>query len=131
MDALYWMTADAAIVIGGSNDDGTPPHFLSRFPLVIQYCIVSTIRVFATSITKMIDGIYHVVHCKEPKQKIRNKYSQKRNKYSPRKELRGQSANFHIHVSVSDLYIPMIDLPIFLQEIYGKIQGFYKSLTDT
>ncbi len=32
--------------------------------------------------------------------------------------MRGHSANFHIHVSVSELYIPMIDLPILLQEIY-------------
>ncbi len=32
------------------------------------------------------------------------------------KELRGHSPNFHIHVSVSDLYIPTIGLPIFLQE---------------
>jgi hypothetical protein len=29
--------------------------------------------------------------------------------------------NFHIHVSVSDLYIPTIDLPILLQEICGPI----------
>jgi hypothetical protein len=34
----------------------------------------------------------------------------------PEKELCGLSANFHIHVSVSDLYIPMIGLPILLQE---------------
>ncbi len=33
------------------------------------------------------------------------------------KELRGHSPNFHIHVSVNDLYIPTIDLPILLQEI--------------
>jgi hypothetical protein len=32
------------------------------------------------------------------------------------KELRGLSPNFHIHVSVSDLYIPTIDLPVLLQE---------------
>jgi hypothetical protein len=31
-------------------------------------------------------------------------------------ELRDHSPNFHIHVSVSDLYIPLIDLPILLQE---------------
>jgi hypothetical protein len=49
----------------------------------------------------------------------------------PRKELRGHSANFHIHVSVSDLYIPTMDLPILLQEICGMILGIYKSLTDT
>jgi hypothetical protein len=30
----------------------------------------------------------------------------------PEKELPGHSPNFHIHVSVSDLYIPTIDLPI-------------------
>ncbi len=34
----------------------------------------------------------------------------------PEKELRGLSPNFHIHVSVSDLYIPTIDLPILLQD---------------
>jgi hypothetical protein len=31
-------------------------------------------------------------------------------------ELFGHSPNAHIHVSVSDLYIPTIDLPILLQE---------------
>ncbi len=36
----------------------------------------------------------------------------------PEKELRGHSYNFRIHVSVSDLYIPTIDLPILLQEIF-------------
>ncbi len=34
----------------------------------------------------------------------------------PEKELRGLSPNFHIHVSVSNLYIPMIGLPILPQE---------------
>ncbi len=34
----------------------------------------------------------------------------------PEKELCGLSPNFHIHVSVSDLYIPTISLPILLQE---------------
>jgi hypothetical protein len=34
----------------------------------------------------------------------------------PEKELRGHSLNFHIHVSVRDLNIPTIDLPILLQE---------------
>jgi hypothetical protein len=49
----------------------------------------------------------------------------------PEKELRGYSPNFHIHVSVSDLYILTIDLPILLQGICGPIVGIYKSLTDT
>ncbi len=33
-------------------------------------------------------------------------------------------------LSVSDLYIPTIDLPILLQEICGLILGINKSLTD-
>jgi hypothetical protein len=63
------------------------------------------------------------VHCKEPITKIRNKYSQKR-------KLRSHSSNFHIHVSVSDLYIPTVSLPILLEEICGPILGKYKSLKD-
>jgi hypothetical protein len=34
----------------------------------------------------------------------------------PGKELRGLIPNFHIHVYVTDLYIPTIGLPILLQE---------------
>jgi hypothetical protein len=34
----------------------------------------------------------------------------------PRNGMRGISPNFHIHVSVSDLYIPRIGLPVLLQE---------------
>ncbi len=51
----------------------------------------------------------------------------------PEKELRGHSPNFHIKVSVSDLNISTIDLPILLQENMssGPILGIYKSLTDT
>ncbi len=35
----------------------------------------------------------------------------------PEKEYRGLSPNFHIHVSVSHLYISTIGLPILLEEI--------------
>jgi hypothetical protein len=50
----------------------------------------------------------------------------------PEKEYRGLSPNFHIHVSVSELYIPtMMGLPFLLEEICGPILGIYKSLTDT
>ncbi len=49
----------------------------------------------------------------------------------PEKELRGRIPNFQIQVSVSDLYIPTINLPILLQEICGQILGIYKSLTIT
>ncbi len=37
-------------------------------------------------------------------------------KIFPEKELRGLSPYFHIHLSVSDLYIPTMGLPILLQE---------------
>jgi hypothetical protein len=50
----------------------------------------------------------------------------------PEKELRGTSPNFHIHVSVSDLYFPTIGLPILRRKIVcGPILGIYKLLTDT
>ncbi len=49
----------------------------------------------------------------------------------PEKEYRGLSPNFHILVSVRDLYIPTIGLPILLEEICRPILGQYKSLTDT
>jgi hypothetical protein len=49
----------------------------------------------------------------------------------PEKEYRDLSPNFHIHVSVSDLYILTIGLPILLEEICRPILGLYKSLTET
>ncbi len=49
----------------------------------------------------------------------------------PVKEYRGLSPNFHIHASVSDLYIPTIGLPILLEEICRPILGLYKSQTGT
>jgi hypothetical protein len=49
----------------------------------------------------------------------------------PEKEYRGLSSNFHIHVSVSELYISTTEPPFLLEEIRGLILGIYKSLTDT
>jgi hypothetical protein len=49
----------------------------------------------------------------------------------PEMEYRGLGPNFHIHVSVSDLYISTIGLPILLEEICRPILGLYNSLTDT
>jgi hypothetical protein len=65
-------------------------------------------------------------HCKDKIPIFRNKYSQKRNI-----GVSALSPNFHIHASVSDLYIPTICLPILLEEICRPILGLYKSLTDT
>ncbi len=49
----------------------------------------------------------------------------------PEKEYRGLSPNFHIHLSVSELYIPTMGLPVLLEEICRLILGLYKSLKDT
>jgi hypothetical protein len=45
-------------------------------------------------------------------------------------ELRGLSPNFHMHVSVSDLYIPRIGPHISLQQKRQTDPEIYKSLTD-
>jgi hypothetical protein len=42
----------------------------------------------------------------------------------PEMKLRGLVPNFHIHVSVSDLYIPTIGPPILLRK-YGTVVGIY------
>jgi hypothetical protein len=49
----------------------------------------------------------------------------------PGKEYLGLSPNFHIHVSVSELYITMMGLSVLLEEICRLILGIYKSLKDT
>ena len=49
----------------------------------------------------------------------------------PENEYRGSSPNFHIHVSVSELYIPTMVLPVLLEEICRLMLGIYKSLRDT
>ena len=47
------------------------------------------------------------------------------------KELRGHSPNFHIHVSVSDLYIPTIDQPIYSAEgnMWTDLGNIHRSQT--
>ncbi len=49
----------------------------------------------------------------------------------PEKELGGYSPNCHIHVFVSDLYIPMIYCITVSAYSAAPILGIYKSLTDT
>ncbi len=47
------------------------------------------------------------------------------------KEYPGLRPDFHIHASVSDLYIPTNGFPILLEEICRPILGLNKSLTAT
>jgi hypothetical protein len=49
----------------------------------------------------------------------------------PEKEYRGLSPNFHIHVSMSELYISTMGLPVLLEKICRLILRIYKSLKDT
>ncbi len=49
----------------------------------------------------------------------------------PAKEYRGLSPNFHIHVSVSILYIPTMGLPFLLEEICGPILQEYINRSQT
>ncbi len=54
----------------------------------------------------------HPIHGKEPITNISKKIF-------PEKELRGHSPNFHSHVSVSNLYLPTINLPIAVGKKIG------------
>jgi hypothetical protein len=47
---------------------------------------------------------------------LQRHYTENSQQIFPEKELRGLNPNFYIHVSVSDLYIPTIGLPILSQE---------------
>jgi hypothetical protein len=42
----------------------------------------------------------------------------------PEKKMRGHSPNFHIPVSVSDFYIPSIDLPILLGKYVDPFRDY-------
>jgi hypothetical protein len=68
-------------------------------------------------------------HC--PVHTLQRKNAENLKQIFPEKEYRGLSSNFHIQVSVSELYIPTMELPFLLEEICGPILGMYKSLTDT
>ncbi len=49
----------------------------------------------------------------------------------PKQKYNVLSPNSYTHISVRDLYISRVGLPILLQEICGPILGIYKSLTET
>jgi hypothetical protein len=49
----------------------------------------------------------------------------------PEKEYGGLSHNFHIHVSVSELYISMMGLPFLLEEFYVDRSWEYINRSQT
>jgi hypothetical protein len=61
-------------------------------------------------------ALAYALHCKETN-------TENSRQILPEKELRGLSPNFHIHISVSHLYIPTIGLPILMQENTWTVPG--------
>jgi hypothetical protein len=95
------------------NDDiCSPSYFLTMLGNTVRLLLSCTI----TSMNYSMNYSICVQHCKD---KI------------PNFETNIPSPNFHIHASVSDLYIPTLSLPILLEEICRPILGLCKSLTDT
>jgi hypothetical protein len=83
-----------------------------------------------------IDGDQHVsfeeFRCDFTKPTLQRQYTENLKQIFPEMKLRGLSPSSYIHVSVSNLYIPMIGLPILLQEKRWTDRGnIYKSLTET
>jgi hypothetical protein len=78
----------------------------------------------------MVGAIYDVLLCGEVRITLQRQNAENLKQIFPEKEYRGLSANFHIHASVSEIYILTMGLPFLLEEICGPILGIYKSLTD-
>jgi hypothetical protein len=82
------------------------------------------------SLAKLCPNCYPL-QCFQLSQTLQRQNAENLKQIFPEKEYCGLSLNFHIHVSVSELCIPTMDLPFLLEEICGPMLGIYKSLTDT
>ncbi len=89
-------------------------------------CFYIFIEFFLRCVAKGLKNYIHRRHCTA----LQRQNTEISKQIFPEKEYLGLSPNFHIHVSVSDLYIPTIGLPILLEEICRPILGLYKSLTE-
>jgi hypothetical protein len=79
-----------------------------------------TLRHFASAYSKEFYRQYTILHCNDNPIYVFLFW-----------ELLSLSPNFHIHVSVSDLYIPRIGPHISCSRIGKSIVEIYKLLTDT
>jgi hypothetical protein len=101
----------------------TPLNKLYTHYMLSQLLTTSILRSFS-AISFRIPILYEQCQGAETVNANTNKYYdhtakteyRKFEKNISRKELRGPRPNFHIHVSVSDFYVPTIGLPILLQE---------------
>jgi hypothetical protein len=93
---------------------------------VQNYCIIMCCLVLLTLLfsSLSLDFMYGILHCNDAIPNIRNKYSQKRN-------CTALVPYFHIHVYVSDLYIPGPICLFCCRKICGPILRIYKSLIVT
>ncbi len=98
---LLFLDGLTAGCYGGDSEGWFDPWaLLQAFKLQVSKIVIS----FAAQVS--------FTHCKEIW-----------NYVFPEKELRGLSPNFHIHVSVSDLYFPAVGPPVFLQQNRPTDQG--------
>jgi hypothetical protein len=105
--------------------------FIMNLALICSYIMHSATKA-SQSLVLVHDASPFLIHGHNARQSaLQRTKTENWKEIFPEKEQRGHSPNLHIHVSAIYLYIPMIDLPILLQEICGPILGIYKSLTDT
>ncbi len=99
------------------------PNFVSELILIDTY-------INSLGSSTDLRSVWHLT-CAETWNALQRQNAENLKQIFPEKEYRGLSPNFHIHVSVSGLYIPTMGLPFLLEEICGPILGIHKSLTDT
>jgi hypothetical protein len=87
-------------------------------------------RLHCLAVVEQINWLHVPAPCKHP-YALQRQNAENLKQIFPEKEYRGLNPNFHIHVSVSEVYIPTMGLPVLLEEICRLILGIYKSLKDT
>ncbi len=77
-----------------------------------MYCTLHRVKLYGFYVQELIFAkILSKVHCK-----VQRQYTENSKQIFPEMKLHNLSPNSYIHVSVSDLYILTIGLPILLQE---------------
>jgi hypothetical protein len=108
--------------------DGAHIHLVlcSAFLSIARYLIITAEFV---CISRQLQSKFPLSHSST----LQRHYTENSNQIFPETKLCGLVSNSYVHVSVSDLYIPTIGLPVLLQEkkIGGPIVGIFKSLTDS